>query len=47
MRNAIADVLSNATARMTSLRDIFYVENLYKSSIHDNITNLHIFDDDE
>lgn len=32
---------------MTSLRDRFTIENLYKPYIPNNITNLHVFDDDE
>ena len=34
-------------ARLSTLREGFSVEILYKPSIPDNITNLHVFDDDQ
>lgn len=43
MRDTAADALENAVARMTPLRDGFIIEILYKPSITDNITNLHVF----
>ena len=46
MHNAAADALGNAAARFTPLRDGFSIEIVYKPSVPDNITNLHIFDDD-
>ena len=43
MYNIFADALKNEDAKMLSLRDGFTIEILYKPSILDNITNLHIF----
>lgn len=47
MCSAAIDALENETASMTLLRDRFYVEILYKPSILDNITNLHVFYNDQ
>lgn len=47
MHNAATDALANATVRISPLRDRFSIKILYKPSILDNITNLHIFDDDQ
>jgi len=47
MCNVTAHVFANAAARMTTLRDIFTIEILYKPSVPNNITNLHAFDDDK
>lgn len=47
MLNVVGDALENTTTKMTSLRNIFSVEILYKPSITENITNLRFFDDDE
>lgn len=47
MHNAAADALTNVTARMSPLKDRFTIEIFHKPSIHDNLTNLHVFDDDQ
>lgn len=43
MHNATTDALENVATKMTPLRDKFSVEILYKPSILDKISNLHIF----
>ena len=47
MHNAAADILTNATARFTPLRDGISIEFIYKPSVPDNVTNLRIFNDDQ
>jgi len=46
IHNVSVDALANVVARLSSLRDGFSIEILYKSFIPDNITNLRIFNDD-
>ena len=43
MHNAATDILANAVARFTALRDGFSIEIVYKPALPDNVTNLHIF----
>ena len=47
MHNAAADTLANTTARFTSLIDGFSIEIVYKPSVPNNVTNLHVFNDDQ
>lgn len=46
MHNAVVDALKNVVARLSLLRDGFSIKILYNSSVLDNISNLHIFNDD-
>lgn len=45
MRNATVDALENVVSRFSPLRDNFSVEIIYKPSFHDDITNVHVFND--
>lgn len=47
MRNVATNAFANTTSRISPLRDRFTIEILYRPSISNNITNLHIFDDDQ
>lgn len=47
MCNATSDALENVVDRLSPLRDVFSIEIIYKPSILDNITNSHIFYDDQ
>lgn len=45
--NATTNALENTTSQMSMIRDIFTIEIFYKPSILYNITNLHVFNDDQ
>lgn len=45
--NVDVDTLANAAARFTPLRDRFSIEIMYRPATLDNITNLHVFNDDQ
>ena len=45
--NATTNPLEMVASRMSLIKDRFTIEILYKPSILDNITNLHIFNDDQ
>lgn len=47
IRNAIVDTLANVVARFSPLRDGFSVHIIYRSFIPNNITNFHIFNEDQ
>lgn len=47
VRNVAADALANAVARMSPLKKYFSIEIIYKPSMLDNFTNLHVFSDDQ
>lgn len=41
------ETLANVVARFTPLRFGYYVEIIYKPVVPDNVTNLHVFNDDQ
>lgn len=45
--NVVGDTLANVAATFTPLRDGFSIEIMYKPAMPDNVTNLHIFNDDQ
>lgn len=47
MRNATVNALASVAAKMSPLRDDFSIEIIYKLSVPDNITNLHVFYEDQ
>lgn len=47
VRNVAIDALENATARMSQLKDGFSMEIIYKPFVQENVTKLHIFNEDQ
>lgn len=45
INNVVVDILTNAAARFTLLKDCFSIENAYKAIVPKNITNFHVLDD--
>jgi len=47
LRNATTYALVNADASMSPLRNRFSIEIIYKPFVPDNVTNFHVFNDDQ